>query len=118
MSSFQVNTFQITDPRSLQRVMHSILSSRVLLNLRQAAAAPTLMDTSIDINATQNEVVFQPWVSAFSPFDQGTGEDVSVALRNMRSGTFRRRDPNEEEDEGSIRRVSFPSSSGVTAVNK
>ncbi|THH27200.1 hypothetical protein EUX98_g6988 [Antrodiella citrinella] len=99
---------------ALQRVMHSILSSRVLLNLRQAAAGPTLMD-SIDIDATHNEVVFQPWVSVFPPLGQGTGED-SVALRNMRSGTFRRHEADEEEEEESIRRVSYPSS-GRT-VNK
>ena len=66
--------------------MHSILSSRVLLNLRQAAAAPAIVDTTGITDATHyggnSQVLFQPWATIFVQTEQMQTSDL--ALRDIR----------------------------------
>jgi len=120
---------------ALQRVMHSILSSRVLLNLRQAVAAPALVDTSDSYN-TRQEVLFQPWATVFAPSSTvGDVETTGVALRDIRISQAQRgrvqsrerfADDDQDDDEedemgmgigrGTERRMYPSTSSGKTVV--
>ncbi|TCD65030.1 hypothetical protein EIP91_003307 [Steccherinum ochraceum] len=100
---------------ALQRVMHSILSSRVLLNLRQAAAAPAFIETIAETNASyrNSAVLFQPFATFFATGnddgeDTGTSADQDgMALRDIRRSSMS--DEFEYDvDEGPSRRGSGP----------
>lgn len=78
--------------------MHSILSSRVLLNLRQAAAAPAFIETAPETNVSyrNSAVIFEPFATFFATGrddddDDAHGEETGtsgeldgVALRDIR----------------------------------
>ncbi|KAH8102714.1 hypothetical protein BXZ70DRAFT_929589 [Cristinia sonorae] len=71
---------------ALQLVMHSILSSRVLLNLRQAASAPQVVTIPESIpHGVQSGGLFQSnWGSIFVTTEMEVHADSGIALRSMR----------------------------------
>ncbi|KAH8103918.1 hypothetical protein BXZ70DRAFT_923349 [Cristinia sonorae] len=71
---------------ALQRVMHSILSSRVLLNLRQAANSPQVVTLPDSLHqGGHSGLLFQPnWASIFVTTQTETHADANLALSHIR----------------------------------